>query len=211
MKKRWVIASAFPVVGLVVGVVAYARAQDSAADTKRLIEALQLRAGSIVAEIGAGDGDLTVAIAEHVAPDGKVFTSELGENRVKRLRAAVEKSGVSNVQVIDGHDTRSNLAEGCCDAIFMRNVYHHFGDPPAMNASFFQALKPGGRIAVIDFAPPNSTASPGKRGEDGRHGVSAEVVSEELKAAGFEVILSEPGTKRWFIVVAARPTRSAGP
>ena len=203
MRKLWVALSLIVAAAAVVAVVVFA--QDNAADAKRLIEALQLRPGSVVAEIGAGDGDLTVAVARQVAPDGKVFTSELGENRVKRLRSAVEKSGVSNVQVIDGHESRSNLSEGCCDAIFMRNVYHHFGDPPSMNASFFQALTPGGRIAVIDFAPPNSTAKPGQRGEDGRHGVSAEVVAEELKSAGFELVFSEPGGMRWFIVVASRP------
>ena len=191
MKKLWVALSLIVATAAVVAVVVFA--QDNAADTKRLIEALQLRPGSVVAEIGAGDGDLTVAVAKQVAPDGK------------RLRSAVEKSGVSNVQVIDGHESRSNLSEGCCNAIFMRNVYHHFGDPPSMNASFFQALKPGGRIAVIDFAPPNSTAKPGQRGEDGRHGVSAEVVAEELKSAGFELVFSEPGGMRWFIVVASKP------
>lgn len=206
MKKRWVIVLAAGAIALAV-VAGLVWAQDDAADAKRLIEALQARPGSVIAEIGAGDGDLTIALAKHVAPDGKLFASELGDNRISRLRSAVQKSGVSNVQVIDGHESRANLPEGCCDAIFMRNVYHHFGDPAAMNASFFQALKPGGRIAVIDFAPPKSTASPGQRGGDGRHGVGAEVVAEELKSAGFDVIASEPGGMRWFIVVAARPAK----
>lgn len=208
MKKRCVIVSAIVVFAVAAGIVC---AQDNAADAKRLIEALQVRPGSVVAEIGAGDGDLTIALAKHVGPDGKIFTSELGEERVKQLRSAVEKSGVSNVQVLEGHETRANLPEGCCDAIFMRSVYHHFGDPPAMNASFLQALKPGGRIAVIDFAPPKDTAAPGKRGGDGAHGVSAEVVANELKAAGFEVISTEQGPgqgrSRMVTVVAARPAK----
>jgi ubiquinone/menaquinone biosynthesis C-methylase UbiE len=206
MKKRRVIVSALVAFAVAAGIVC---AQDNAADAKRLIEALQLRPGSVVAEIGAGGGELTIALARHVAPDGKILTTELGENRVQQLRSAVEKSGVSNVQVIEGHETRANLPEGCCDAIFMRSVYHHFGDPPAMNASFFQALKPGGRIAVIDFAPPKDTAAPGKRGENGAHGVSADVVAGELKAAGFEVISTEQGQgrNRMIMVVAARPEK----
>jgi ubiquinone/menaquinone biosynthesis C-methylase UbiE len=204
MKKRCVIVSAIVAFAVAAGIVC---AQDNAADTKRLIEALQVRPGSVVAEIGAGGGELTIALAKHVGPDGKIFASELGEDRVKKLRAEVEKSGVSNVQVLEGHETRANLPEGCCDAIFMRSVYHHFGDPSAMNASFFQALKPGGRIAVIDFAPPKDTAGPGKRGADGAHGVSAEVVANELKAAGFEVISTEQGEgrNRMVMVVSARP------
>ena len=191
-------------------------AQDNAADTKTLIEVLQLRPGSVVAEIGAGSGELTVALARHVGSDGRVYSSELGADRIQRLRAAVEKGAAPNVQVIEGHETRANLPEACCDAVFMRNVYHHFGDPAAMHASFLRALKPGGRIAVIDFGPrKGATAAPGRRGDDASHGVSADTVASELKAAGFE-ILSEneqppaprPGSAspdRWFIVVASKP------
>jgi ubiquinone/menaquinone biosynthesis C-methylase UbiE len=180
-------------------------AQDNAADAQALIEVLQLRPGSVVAEIGAGRGELTIALARHVGPDGQVYTSELGATRLQRLRAAVEKAAVANVQVVEGHETRANLRDGCCDAVFMRNVYHHFADPAAMHASVLSALRPGGRIAIIDFAPPSATAPPGKRGQNGSHGVSPDTVAHELKAAGFEVTSSEERPKRWFIVVAATP------
>jgi ubiquinone/menaquinone biosynthesis C-methylase UbiE len=191
-------------------------AQENAADTKRFIEALRLKPGDVVAEVGAGDGELTIALAQHVGASGRVMSSELGAERVQRLRAAVEKSGAANIQVIEGDETRANFPDGCCDAIFMRNVYHHFGDPPAMHASFIGALKPGGRIAIIDFAPrKGDTAPPGKRGEDPSHGVSESVVAQELKAAGFNVVSEhveslparpEPDSaKRWCIVVAEKP------
>lgn len=181
-------------------------AQDNAADTAKLLDVLQLKAGSVAAEVGAG-GELTVALAKHVGPSGRMFTSELGADRIRRLREAVEKDGVTNVQVIEGQETHANLADACCDALFMRNVYHHFGDPPTMNASFFRALKPGGRVAIIDFPPRNNatTAVPGKRGENPSHGVSAETVANELKAAGFEIVSSEERPNRWFIVVGAKP------
>ena len=192
---------------LLLFVTAFAYAQNNASDTARLIEVLQLKPGSVVAEIGAGGGDLTVAIAKHVGATGRVFTSELGAERLTKLRDAVSKAGAGNVQVVEGQEAQANLPDGCCDAIFMRNVYHHFGDPTTMNASFLRALKPGARIAVIDFPPRNKAAiaEPGKRGEDAHHGVSAQVVAEELKAAGFQVTLSEDRPERWFIVVATKP------
>src|SRR5688500_83721 len=150
MTKR-LIALTSLVCALVVGVVLYG--QNNAADTAKLIEVLQLKPGSIVAEIGAGNGDLTIALAKHVGPTGRVYTSELGADRLAGLREAVTKSGTANVQVVEGQEAHANLPDGCCDALFMRNVYHHFGDPATMNASFLKALKPGGRLAVIDLSP----------------------------------------------------------
>jgi SAM-dependent methyltransferase len=110
------------------------------------------------------------------------------------------------VTPIEGREAETNFPEACCDAIFMRNVYHHFGDPPAMNASILKSLKPGGRLAILDFTPPpgKDTAPPGKRGEDGQHGVTAPVVEQELKAVGFEIVSSDLSNRTVFIV-ARRP------
>ena len=199
---------AAPMIAAVALVVASpALAQNNAADTETLIKLLQLKPGHVVAEIGAGGGELTIALAKHVGPDGRVFTSELGEERLAKLRSAVDKSGVSNVQVVEGQAAHANLPEACCDALFLRNVYHHFADPTTMNASFMRALKAGARLVVIDFPPRNNaaTAPPGKRGEDSAHGVSADVVASELKAAGLTVLSTEDRGNRWFLVLAQKP------
>ena len=192
---------------LAIGAASILSAQNNASDTAKLIEVLQLKPGHVVAEIGAGGGDLTVAIAKHVGPSGRVFTSELGAERITKLRDAVTKSGADNVQVVEGQEAHANLPDGCCDAVFMRNVYHHFSDPTTMNASFLRALKPGGRVAVIDFMPRNNAAiaPPGKRGEDSAHGVSADVVANELKTAGFQIVSTEDRGERWFLVVGSKP------
>lgn len=208
-----------PVLFILVAVLlqgAIGHAQNNASDTTKLIEALQLESGDIVAEIGAGRGELTIALAKHVGPTGKVYTSELGADRIQRLRTVAETSGLSNITVVEGQEKTANLPDECCDAVFMRNVYHHFGDPASMNASFLRALKPGGRIAVIDFMPPTATAPPGQRGEDGRHGVTADSLADELKAVGFEIVSADVppaaspargSRERWFIVVAAKPQK----
>lgn len=179
--------------------------KDDAADARRLIEVLQIEQGETIAEIGAGDGALTLAIARHVGASGRVYTSELGDSALARLRAAV--SGQENVQVVEGHPAHANLPEGCCDAVFMRDVYHHFEDPASMNASILRALKPGGRLAIIDFPPRNDalTAPPGRRGQREAHGIAPDVVAAELKAAGFDIVQTDDPPGRWFLVVAARP------
>ncbi len=198
-------------VTLFVVLIGSAVAQNNASDASKLVEVLQLKTGDVVAEIGAGGGELTIALAKHLAPAGRVFTSELGDDRISKLRSAIKQSGATNVEVIQGAAEHANLNDGCCDAVFMRNVYHHFNNPSTMNASIFRALKPGGRVAVIDFTPRNSApvAAPGKRGEDAAHGVSTEVVASELKAAGFQIVTTEDRgearDQRWFLVVATKP------
>jgi ubiquinone/menaquinone biosynthesis C-methylase UbiE len=186
-------------------------AQNNAADAAKLIDVLQVQPGHTVAEIGAGSGELTMAIARHVGPTGRVLTSELGADRLARLRKAVASSGLGHIQVREGDPAHANLDEGCCDAVFMRNVYHHFADSATMNASIARALKPGARIAVIDFTPRHDApvGPPGKRDTNAAHGVSAAVVARELEAAGLQIVTSEDRGdtqgQRWFLVVATRP------
>jgi ubiquinone/menaquinone biosynthesis C-methylase UbiE len=182
-------------------------AQDNAADAERLITVLGIHAGSVVGEIGAGDGALTIAMAKAVGDSGRVFSNEFNKERLSGIGQAAERAGLKNVTTVEGRAAETNLAERCCDAIFMRSVYHHFADPAAMNASLFKSLKPGGRLAVQDFGPPPGAESPtpAGRSEDGHHGVTAPTIQKELEAAGFEVVSATQFGSRGVLVVARRP------
>lgn len=184
-----------------------ARSQDESGDLARVVEALALAPGRRVAEVGAGNGDLTLGLARHVGAEGRVFATELGDSRVRMLRKAVSASGLAHVDVTEAGTTRSNLADACCDAIVMRDVYHHFGDPAAMNASLLASLRPGGRLAILDFTPPPGQESRTAEGRsrDGHHGVGRQTVSRELTEAGFIVVSGEALKGRRFMVVAQRP------
>jgi ubiquinone/menaquinone biosynthesis C-methylase UbiE len=206
MQKRRVLFASLAIAAVIVCAVIVTRADD-ASDAARLIETLELKVGSTVGEIGAGEGELTILISRHVGPSGRVFTTELGQDRVRTLRAAVEKAAVDNVTIVEGEAARTNLPDGCCDAVFMRAVYHHFGDPPAMNRSLLASLRSGGRLAVLDFTPrgDEEASNPADRDDDGRHGVKAETVAKELVAAGFERIAVEDRKGRDFLVVVRKP------
>jgi SAM-dependent methyltransferase len=196
----------FVIGGLVTAAGLAQTAQENAADAERLVKALDVHPASVVGEIGAGAGELTFAMARTVGEAGRVFTNELNNDRAKALQAEADKGGFKNVMVVDGHEADTNFPDRCCDAIFMRNVYHHFGDPPAMNASLLRSLKPGGRLAIIDFAPPpGGETTPGHRGDDNHHGITAPTLERELKAAGFEIVSSEEKDRTVF-VVARRPS-----
>lgn len=182
-----------------------ASAQQNSADVNWLIEALELKEGSVVADIGAGDGNQTQAIARHIGPGGQIYSTELGEESLQELREAVESSQLDNITVLEGDPAQTNLPEECCDAIYLRRVYHHIGDPPSMNASLFQSLKSGGRLAIIDFEPRGDEAEPGGRADGSQHGVTAETVGEELTKAGFTLISNENPSGRNIYLVFEKP------
>jgi precorrin-6B methylase 2 len=174
--------------------------------TEQIFESLGVREGLTVCEIGAGDGELSIAAARIVGPNGHVYSSELGDDHVKSLQAKVAGSGLAQITVVAGDPAKTNFPDAGCNALFMRNVYHHFADPAVMNASIASALEPGGRVAIVDFAPPDKEATrPSDRGKDGMHGISAASVSREMKEAGFEPVSSVAGEQRGFMVVVSKP------
>jgi ubiquinone/menaquinone biosynthesis C-methylase UbiE len=195
---------------LMVAVPLASRAQSprGSIETTTLFQALALQQGQTVGEIGAGAGELTIEAARSVGTQGKVLSSELGEQSVQRLKRAVQTSGLSQIEVVSGDPNMTNFPESCCDAIFMRNVYHHFADPAAMDASIARSLKPGGRVAVADFEPNRGRSEAAKAADRARtdsHGVSPTTVARELREAGLEILEVKPGEGRWFLVVATKP------
>jgi ubiquinone/menaquinone biosynthesis C-methylase UbiE len=193
-------------VTLLVPTAASAR-QAGTIDAQKIFAALELRDGSTVCEMGAGDGELSIAAARAVGMKGRVYTSELGSERVKALREKVERSGLAQITVVDGDPLKTNFTEGACDALFMRNVYHHFEDPAVINSSIAASLKDGARLAIVDFGPPpgKEASRPADRGKDGMHGITAPTLERELKEAGFQPVSSETGTERWFMIVVSKP------
>jgi ubiquinone/menaquinone biosynthesis C-methylase UbiE len=185
--------------------------KDEEQKSAQMIAALDIHEGSIVAEMGAGSGGRTIDIAKHVGAAGRVYSTELGDDRLRNLRNAIEKSGAKNVTVQAAHATQTNLAEGCCDALFMENVYHHFEDPAAMNASIFRTVKPGGRVAVVDFAPRGGgeAKEPKDRDENPNHGVKAATVQAELERAGFEMVRVEKVNQDGFLVLVRKPATTS--
>jgi ubiquinone/menaquinone biosynthesis C-methylase UbiE len=171
-------------------------------EAQRLVEVLALKPGDRVAEIGAGDGDLTVEVARILGPGGRVFSTELDPRRLRDIRSAVASAGLQNVTVVEAGERTTNLPRGCCDAIFMRQVYHHIGDRRSFNRSLRESLVPGGRFAVIDFAP--------GRFLSGGHGASADEVIQQVTAAGFEHVRTVDRWNRNLYLLLFRSGPAAG-
>jgi len=160
----------------------------SAGEAERIARALELGPGSRVADVGAGDGDWTVELADWVSPGGRVFATEVTEELREEIRENVEEAGLENVTVVAGDQESTGLPEGCCDAILLRMVYHHFQEPAKMRASLAQALRPGGRVAIIDIRPQKDWRELPDTPERGGHGIALDDLIAEMTSDGFEVL-----------------------
>jgi len=161
---------------------------NAAEEIARLAELMGWRAGTIVADIGAGDGVYTFAAVERVGTAGKVYATEIDEKKLAELMAVVAKRKLGNVVVVESKEADTNLPAGCCDAIFLRRVYHHLTKPAEFDASLARSLKPGGRLAIIDF-PARAGLDPveGVPNNRGGRGIPQKIVVQELTAAGLQV------------------------
>jgi ubiquinone/menaquinone biosynthesis C-methylase UbiE len=161
-------------------------------EADRLAALLKWHPGDVLAEVGAGNGTLTIAAARRVAP-GKVYATEIDPKALAHLEElAAKERGITAVKATE---TETNLPPACCDSIFMRLVYHHLTRPSEIDIGLFRSLKPEGRLAVIDEEPREGTSIPeGVPRNRGGHGVPQKILIDELTAAGFQV---ETVTNDW--------------
>ncbi len=162
---------------------------DAADEIKRLSALMEWKPGTIVADIGAGDGSYAFAAAQLVGGSGKVFATEIDQAKLATLRSEATKRHLTNVIILESKEAETNLPAECCDAIFLRRVYHHLTKPAAFDAALLRSLKPGGRLAIIDF-PPRSGLEPveGVPANRGGHGIPQKVVIDELISAGLLLV-----------------------
>ena len=161
---------------------------DAAEEIKRLAALMDWKPGTIAADIGAGDGKYTFAAVDRVGASGKVYATEIDAKKLAELRSEVAKRKLENVIVVESKEGDTNLPSGCCDAIFLRRVYHHLTKPVEFDANLVRSLKSGGRLAIIDFAP-RAGLEPveGVPSNRGGHGIPQKIAIEELSAAGLQV------------------------
>ncbi len=150
-------------------------------EVPQLVQLFELKPGMAVADVGAGFGAWTAEFAKAVGPRGRVYATDIGAAQLAQLRDTASRH--PNVTVIEGSVQSTNLPALCCDAILIRDAYHHLTEPAAIVKSMAAALKPGGRLVVIDFPPrPNSEVPSGVPANRLGHGVPTEIIEREVGA-----------------------------
>lgn len=116
-----------------------------------LVKSLKLKPGDIVADIGAGSGVISAIMAEQVLPTGYVIGVDVQDEMLLRLQENAREKGVTNIIPIKGSQQSSSLAPSSVDLAIMVDVYHEFEFPYEMMADISKALKPGGRVALVEY------------------------------------------------------------
>jgi SAM-dependent methyltransferase len=117
----------------------------------KLIKALDLKEGMTVADVGAGSGFHTFRMAPLVGPKGKVLAVDIQDEMLDLIKARAKKERVTNVETVKGTETDPKLPSGELDLILLVDVYHEFSFPYEMTEKMLAALKPGGRLAFVEF------------------------------------------------------------
>jgi SAM-dependent methyltransferase len=142
----------------------------------RVLNAIGVGPGMVVAEIGAGRGRYAVQLAVRVGRSGKVFAEDIDADALAHLRQRCQRWGLANVETILGDVTDPKLPAGCLDLIWIVSSYHHFADPVTLLRRARSALKPGGRLAIGEWITIR---------EAGRRNITPEKIIRQVESVGF--------------------------
>lgn len=146
------------------------------------LNAIGLKPGMTVAEVGAGSGYVSLRMAKRVGPAGKVYANDLQPEMLELLRSNAAKASILNVETVLGGATDTKLPAGQMDLIILVDVYHEFSQPQKMLQGIRAALKPDGRLVQLEYRK-EDTAIP----INPDHKMSVGEARAELEAEGFKL------------------------
>ena len=149
-----------------------------------MLAAMGLQDGDVVADLGVGSGYHTRRMARLVAPTGTVYGVDIQSEMLDILRGHIEREGLTGIVPVLSEPDDPKLPEGELDWILIVDVYHELSDPEAVLAKLRQALKPDGRVALVEYRVEDGTGDHIKAD----HRMSVRQVLSEWNPAGFELV-----------------------
>lgn len=125
--------------------------RDGRQKPQELVDAIQLKPGMTVADLGTGVGYMLPYFHKAVGPTGKVIAEDIFPDFLEQARATAAKHALSNVEFVHGTDQDPKLPENAVDVAFTLDAYHHFDYPEKMLTAIGRSLKSGGRLVIVDF------------------------------------------------------------
>lgn len=150
--------------------------RDEVNEANTVMDLAKIGKGTTVADIGAGEGYYTVRLAERVGKEGRVLAQDIDRSALERLGARVERERLDNVSIKPGNPDDPKLPDASFDRIFLVHMYHEVEEPYAFLWRLRPALRPGGKVIVVDI----------DRATD-QHGIPPALLFCELNALGFRL------------------------
>ncbi len=176
-----------------------------------VIQALNLREGSVVVDFGSGVGYFALKLSPVVGKSGSVVGEDIRRESLIFLRIRAFMRSQSNLGTIRGEIDDPRLPAGFADAVLIANTYHELTEPKPILRHLAESLKPGGRLVILDRGPRSGPAeSRGLQAE--HHELRSDLVEKEVRNAGFEIISREDhfidrpvDDHIWWLLVTRKP------
>ncbi len=126
-------------------------ARDQLEQPETTLDLMTLKDGDVVADIGCGNGYYTLRLAKRVAPSGRVLAVDIQQGMLDQLETRMNEAGIANVDLILGEPDDPKLPPASADWVLLVDVYHEFSEPQPMLAKIRQCLKPGGKVALLEY------------------------------------------------------------
>lgn len=160
--------------------------RDAKQRPQELTDAMSLRPGMVVADIGTGVGYMLPYLSKAVGFSGKVFAEDIFDDFLEKAKGTAERDKLTNVTFVKGTETSPNLSENAVDVMLALDSYHHWNYPEKMLGAIRNSLRPGGRLVIVDYykrpnAMPNGRAM-------GHIRIDAPDVIKEIEANQFHLV-----------------------
>jgi ubiquinone/menaquinone biosynthesis C-methylase UbiE len=165
----------------------------------KALDALGALTGLTVADVGAGSGYFTVRLASRVGAKGRVYANDLQPEMLKMLAARLAREDVRNVTLVQGVSDDPKLPGSSVDLVLLVDVYHEFSEPQKMLRAMRNALRPGGRLVLLEYRK-EDPAVPIRF----EHKMSIGEAKMELEAEGFTLARIDPRLPRQHILIFSK-------
>ncbi len=156
----------------------------------KVMDAVGIKPGMVIGEVGAGRGRYTIHLARRVGPGGIIYANDINAGSLAYLRERCRRSGLNNVTTILGEVDDPLFPNAALDMVFMVLAYHHLADPTGLFRNLIPSLKPGATVVVLDPDPVKD------RDRRGNESTSEDEIREETEPAGFELVRTETFLER---------------